>query len=379
MLRSITCLFLLIALTATPAAAQLLAPPLSPTVHADGTLSLALKAPAADSVKASIHLGDTFDLARGEDGTWRADIGPLEPGIYWYAFEVDGTQTNGAAGVDPTDHRQNPGSVHRTVTIPADPPAFYEERDVPRGTLHHHRHRSHVLGDHRSYFVYTPPGYGEQSDRRYPVLYLLHGYSDSEASWSTWGRAGIILDNLIADGAVVPMILVMPRGYVSADESRGDAPTAGAMESAWLTAWVQWGKRLTPRVGEYIVDELVPTIDGSYRTLDEVEHRALAGLSMGGLQALYIGLRNTGRFGSVGAFSSGVFPPTHAWLLEDVVAPSLLWVACGTEDFLYPANKQFIARLEERGITHTTHLTDGGHGWFLWQRYLRDFAGLLFR
>ena len=100
---------------------------------------------------------------------------------------------------------------------------------------------------------------------------------------------------------------------------------------------------------------------------------------MGGLQALYIGLRNTGRFGSVGAFSSGVFPPTHAWLLEDVVAPSLLWVACGTEDFLYPANKQFIARLEERGITHTTHLTDGGHGWFLWQRYLRDFAGLLFR
>ena len=306
-------------------------------------------------------------MESGEDGLWRVDIGPLEPGIYWYTFEIDGTETSGVATADGTDLNQI-ASVHLTFIVPAEEPAFYEERDVPRGVLHQHRHRSDVIGDHRSYFVYTPPGY-QQNDSRYPVLYLLHGYGGSESSWSTWGRVNTILDNLIAEKAVEPMIVVMPRGYVSAAESRGD------------TSWVQWSQRVTPRVGVYVVDELVPLIDESYRTHANVDHRALAGLSMGGGHALYIGLRNTKVFGALGAFSSAVMPPLGDLLLDvpDLEPQSLLWIGCGTEDFLFEANEQFSGKLAARGIEHTAHFVSGGHGWFVWQHFLRDFSGLLFR
>ena len=133
--------------------------------------------------------------------------------------------------------------------------------------------------------------------------------------------------------------------------------------------------------GVYVVDELVPLIDESYRTHANVDHRALAGLSMGGGHALYIGLRNTKVFGALGAFSSAVMPPLGDLLLDvpDLEPQSLLWIGCGTEDFLFEANEQFSGKLAARGIEHTAHFVSGGHGWFVWQHFLRDFSGLLFR
>lgn len=359
---------LLAALLAGPVTAQLFSPPVSPIVQPDRTVSLALMAPAADSVKAMIYLGDTLDMVQGEDGFWRVDVGPLAPGVYYYSFEVDGMATN-----DPANAYQHPSvnsNVHSIVIVPAKEPAFYEEQDVPRGTLHHHRHRSALMGDDRGYLVYTPPGY-DADGRRYPVLYLLHGYGGSEASWSVSGRAGVILDNLITAGEAEPMILVMPRGYAAATQ-----------RAAGDTSWGQWAARTTAGVSAYVTDELIPIIDGSYRTRADADQRALAGLSMGGGQALHIGLRHPQHFAWLGAFSSAVHPAYFDQLLDpDVVRPPsrLFWIGCGRDDFLFEANVEFTKELESRQFDHVVQFTDGGHGWAVWQEYLREFSGRLFR
>ncbi len=352
-----------------PALAQLKDPSISPSVRADRGVALALSAAQADSVKVVGSLpGAPAMMEKGVDGIWRLELGPVEPGFYFYSFEVDGVQM-----IDPSNRdihlSMRPNSS--TLVVPGDKPLFYEERPVSHGTVRIHRHRSKVLGDDRGYLVYTPPHYDQLSIQRYPVLYLLHGYTDTEMSWYATGRAHIIIDNLLAERAAAPMIIVMPFGYPPAKEGDGDG------------SWAEWFGRVTPRFERYIVDELLSRVDREYRTITVAQGRAIAGLSMGGGQALYIGLKHGNTFAWVGGFSSAIFDSLHGPLLENAEELNeelaLLWVGCGRDDFLLRNNKQFIEQLEGQGIRHVAHIGAGAHTWPVWHRYLREFAGLLFK
>ncbi len=349
--------------------AQLQQPPTSPVINPDKTVTFRLTAPKADSV----FLSGSFQknpklMEKGTDGVWSVTVGPVAPELHSYSFVVGGARV-----IDP----QNP-AIHASVVpsaslllMPADPPAPYEERDVPRGTVRYHRHHTATFGDYRGYCVYTPPGYDANPKTRYPVLYLLHGYSDTEETWRTTGRANVILDNLIAEGKAVPMIVVMPYGYATPQPGDGEGQ------------WPDWFGRVTPRFDSYLMRELIPLIEKEYRTKPDGANRAIAGLSMGGGQSLYCGLKNLGTFGYLGAFSSAVYVEVHGNLADDTAAINkalkLFWIGCGTEDFLYESNSGMIGVLEQRGIKHTAHITGGSHEWRLWREYLGEFAVLLFR
>jgi enterochelin esterase-like enzyme len=347
--------------------AQLKEPSISPIVRADGSVALALNAAQADSVKVVGSLpGAPALMEKRADGIWRIELKSVEPGFYFYSFEVDGVQM-----IDPSNRyihlSMRPNTS--TLVVPGERPLFYEERAVQHGTVRIHRHRSKVLADQRGYLVYTPPHYDHLSIERYPVLYLLHGYTDTEMSWYATGRANLILDNLLAERAAAEMIIVMPFGYPPVQEGDGKG------------SWGEWFGRVTPRFERYIVDELVGRIDKEYRTVSIAQGRAIAGLSMGGGQALYIGLKHSDTFSWVGGFSSAVSASLHFPLLQETLNEdlALLWVGCGREDFLYKNNSDFIAQLGSRGIRHVAHIGDGGHEWPVWHRYLREFAGLLFK
>lgn len=363
---------LLLALLPSRGMAQMISPALSPIVHEDRTITFVLLAPEADSVEVITKFREEpFAAVRDTSGLWSVTVGPFAAGIHFYSFEV-----NGVRMIDPQNRWIHVGLTPSTsvVLVPGDEPAFYEERDVPRGTVHVHRHRSSRLGDLRGYQVYTPPGYDGNPTTRYPVLYLLHGYSDTEDSWRVSGRVDVILDNLIADGSAKPMIAVMPFGYAPAQE--GDAEGDGESQ------WPDWFGRVTARLQPYIVDELVGLVDSTYRTRAESGSRAVAGLSMGGGQSLAYGLERSDVFGWVGAFSSAVFEPYHDRLLDadrlntDL---SLLWIGCGRDDFLHGLNMRFIEKMNTLGVRHVAHITEGDHSWPIWHGYLREFVSLLFR
>jgi enterochelin esterase family protein len=247
--------------------------------------------------------------------------------------------------------------------------------DVPRGTVHRHFYRSAVAGDHRDYYVYTPPGYDPAARRTYPVLYLLHGFSDDASAWVTVGRAHVILDNLTARGEAVPMIVVMPLGYAVPELPwRG----FGAFADADLRA------RSLARFREALLGEIVPAVERAYRVDTRRAARAIAGLSMGGAQALTVGLTTPERFAWIGAFSPGglVEPFEKAFPGLDAAAAAAferIWIACGTEDRLVDVARRVRAWLTAKGVRHDGVETPGAHTWMVWRRNLATFLPLLFR
>jgi enterochelin esterase family protein len=351
------------------ASAQLMEPALSPVVNPDRTVILRLRAPQADSVSVQANfLAAPRSMEKSADGIWSVTLGPVEPDIYFYSFIIQGVPM-----IDPSNPLIHPSLAPGSsmVLLPADPPAFYEEKPVPRGRIHLHRHLSTAFGDNRGYCVYTPPDYDRNTKARYPVLYLLHGYSDTEDTWRVTGRANVILDNLIAEGKAVPMIVVMPFGYAP--------PRQGDSEGGWNA----WFARVAPRFEPYLVQELIPLIERDYRVERDAKHRAVAGLSMGGGQSLYFGLKNPDVFGWIGAFSSAVTMDFQGKLLDNPAGLNkqirLLWIGCGKDDFLHRSNTEFIAALTAKGIRHTARISGGKHEWSVWRNYLHEFTPLLFR
>jgi enterochelin esterase family protein len=251
----------------------------------------------------------------------------------------------------------------------------WELNDVSHGVVHHHFYRSAVANDERGYFVYTPPGYNPEAKNVYPVLYLLHGYSDDASGWTAVGRANVILDNLIAQGKAKPMIVVMPLGYGTMDMIR--------------MGWGVWRNTDVrdanfTKFREALLTEVMPKVESEYHVIKDRDSRAIAGLSMGGAESLLTGLNNLDRFAWIGAFSAGGLPDPF-----DKDFPSLdgranqklkvLWVACGTEDRLITANRNFRDWLKQKGVQHTDIETPGMHTWMVWRRNLSEFAPLLFR
>jgi enterochelin esterase-like enzyme len=279
--------------------------------------------------------------------------------------------------IDPSNPLLKPNllDTENAVHVPGPASLPWELNDVPHGEIHHHFYKSAVAGDDRDYYVYTPAGYDPSAQRTYPVLYLLHGFSDDASGWTAVGRASVILDNLIAQGKAKPMIVVMPLGY-------------GTMEMIRV-GWDAWShpelrKQNFDKFRQALLQEIMPRVESEYRITKDRNARAIAGLSMGGSESLLTGLNNLDKFAWIGAFSSGGMPEDFQATFPSLDARAnqqlrLLWVACGTEDNLIEINREFREWLKNKGVHHTDIETPGAHTWMVWRRNLAEFAGLLFR
>jgi len=348
------------------------APVFSPEVHADGSVTFRFRAPNAKEVKVDLEGAEAIALHRDDQDIWSATTATMHPDYYGYSFFVDGVHL-----IDPSNPLLRPNLLHteNAVHVPGPASLPWELNDVPHGEIHHHFYKSAVAGDNRDYYVYTPAGYDPSAQRAYPVLYLLHGFSDDASGWTAVGRANVILDNLIAQGKAKPMIVVMPLGY-------------GTMEMIRV-GWDAWShpelrKQNFDKFRQALLQEVMPRTESEYRVTRDRNARAIAGLSMGGSESLLTGLNNLDKFAWIGAFSSGGIPDDFQSAFPSLDAKAnqqlrVLWIACGTEDRLIEVNRSLREWLKTRGVQHTDIETSGAHTWMVWRRNLAEFAGLLFR
>ena len=355
----------------------------SPEVAADRRVTFRLLAPEAKAVTVSGDFGSDAGMRKGEDGVWSVTVGPLDPEMYVYYFTVDGIRLT-----DPNNPQVKTGYVTTTttslVTVPGNGPAFYDIQDVPHGEIRTLLYRSKSNGVTRELNVYVPPGYDQERNRRYPVLYLLHGFANDHHSWHRYGRANDILDSLLAKGAIAPFLVVMPLGYGGA-QVNGDG-TGIASEGSG-------GVRGDPALYERdLLEDIIPMVDGKYRTIPDRKQRAIVGFSMGGGQAGRYGLRHLETFSTVGIMSAGLGgggnaaapggDPVAALAADPAKANKqidLLWIACGKDDAAMKGAMALHEALGKAGIEHTFLETEGAHHWRVWRRYLRDLAPLLFK
>jgi enterochelin esterase family protein len=348
-------------------------PPRSPEVGADRTVTFRFRAPNAREVLLAREGTTTRQpMLKDAEGVWSVTTGPLEPDLYGYTFVADGVTL-----ADPSNPVMKPNLRTQSSMVHVPGPGLpWEVAAVPRGQVHRHFYRSRVVGDDRDFYVYTPPGYDPHATTRYPVLYLLHGYSDGADAWTAVGRAHVILDNLIAQGRAKPMLVVMPLGYGILDPFTG-----------YLFADVPRRLRNFDGFRQALLTEVVPEVETGYKVATDPGSRAITGLSMGGAESLLVGLNALDRFAWVGGFSAGGFGAREEDLNPyfpnlDASANSrlrLLWIACGTEDGLIDVNRRFRQFLDARGVKHTAVETPGAHTWLVWRRYLATLVPMLFR
>ena len=349
------------------------APIVSPEVHADGSVTFRLRDPNAVEVKLGLEgVAEPLPMKKDDRDGWSVTTAPLVPDYYGYEFIADGVRM-----LDPSNHLLVPNLLTpgNAVHVPGPLSLPWELNDVPHGEVHHHFYKSAVAGDDRDYYVYTPPGYDPAAKKTYPVLYLLHGYSDDASGWTSVGHANVILDNLIAQGKAKPMIVVMPLGY----------GTMEMIQHSWAS-WSHTDLRDTNfrKFSEALLTEVMPRVESEYRITKDRNARAIAGLSMGGSESLLTGLNNLDKFSWIGAFSSGGIPEDFQKDFPALDAKAnqqirLLWIACGTEDHLITVNRSFREWLKTKGVKTTEIETPGMHTWMVWRRNLAEFAGLLFR
>ncbi len=349
------------------------APPLvSPDVHSDGSVTFRFHAPNAKGVKLDLEGTEPQAMLKDDQGMWSITTAPLSPDYYGYSFIADDVRL-----IDPSNPVLVPNllATASAVHVPGPSSLPWELNDVPHGEIHHHFYRSTVAGDDRDYYVYTPAGYQRSGKRQYPVLYLLHGFSDDASGWTAVGHANVILDNLIAQGKAKPMIVVMPLGY----------GTMKFVRLGW-DAWSHADLRDThfKKFTEALLTEVMPQVEAEYRITKDRNSRAIAGLSMGGSESLLTGLNHLDKFSWIGAFSSGGIPEDFEKDFPSLDAksnpqPHLLWIACGTEDHLITINRDLRRWLKSKGVKATEIETPGMHTWMVWRRNLAEFSQLLFR
>jgi enterochelin esterase family protein len=322
-------------------------------------------------------------MTKGGNGLWEVTTKPLLPGFHYYAISVDGFPAN------------DPGSrvffaAQKEVSgleVPGPESKFFAVKDVPHGTVRSEWYFSRLTGRSRRIYVYTPPGY-DQSKLHYPVLYLQHGFGEDEAGWSDQGHENFILDNLIAAHKVKPMIIVNENGmtgvhYDLPPPKPGVKPTTTTSQQV---ADFFMGERYAV-FDSIVATELIPFIDANFRTIPDRDHRALAGLSMGGAQALRIGLNHIDKFAYLGAFSPAISITDTTKNYDGMLADSakvnrqlrLLWLGIGTDDFLHDPVEQSHVTLQKAGIAHVWVESSGAHVWTVWRTYLADFVPRLFQ
>lgn len=368
------------------------APPqfVSPDVLPNRRVAFRIYAPQARAIRLAASdipgVGRDTQLVKGEQDVWEITLGPLDAGAYRYNFTVDGVAT-----IDPRNPAisESNNNVWSLVTVPGS--EVFDTRAVPRGAVAEVTYNSTALGKYRRMHVYTPPGY-ESGGGRYPVFYLLHGAGDNDDSWSSVGRAGFILDNLIAAKQARPMIVVMPAGHTS----RGPGSAIGRAAT-----------------NEFVTDfttAVMPYIEKHYRVLTDRANTAIAGLSMGGGHTLNIAVPQLERFAYIGVYSSGLLgafpapdaaaapaaaaPPSsppltaaefekmHAAKLDDAGLKKglrLLWFATGKEDRLLPTTQATVDLFKKHGFAPVFKESPGGHTWLNWRNYLVEFTPQLFQ
>lgn len=366
------------------------APLKSPEIHVDNTATFRLYAPKAVKVEVAgdFLYADTVttvgEMKEGKGGVWEYTTPePLQSELYSYSFIVDGQKM-----LDPSNVfiSRDVATLTNIFIVGGGRGDLYAVKDVPHGTVSRVWYNSPSLGMQRRMTVYTPAGY-EKSNKKYPVLYLLHGMGGDEEAWIALGRTAQILDNLIAAGKAEPMIVVMPNGNVSQEAAPGETP--GRMDQPVFNL---------PKTMEGTMEQTFPDImkfvESTYRVKKQKSARAIAGLSMGGFHSLHISKEYPDKFDYVGLFSAAILPTDHAKMqnvpevYQDIEAklqkqfknpPALYWIGIGRDDFLYSSNKDFRQLLDKLHCPYTYFETGEGHIWRNWRIYLSEFVPLLFK
>lgn len=354
-----------------------------PRINSDLSVTFRVQADQASKVQLLMELGQsTYDMTKGEDGFWQVTTKPLLPGFHYYAIAVDGFSAN------------DPGSrvffaARKEVSgleVPGPESDFFAAKDVPHGTLRSMWYLSKTTGQTRRIVVYTPPGY-DQSAARYPVLYLQHGYGEDETGWGDQGHENFILDNLIAAHKAVPMIIVNENGLPDLSFNPIPPPRPGEKPHPVEEIARAFMNEKYAMLERIISGELVAFIDSHFRTVPDREHRAIAGLSMGGAQALRIGLNHLNQFAYIGAFSPAIAISDTSKDYDGTLSEPqklnrqlrLLWIGIGTDDFLFAPVRESHETLEKAGVRHVWVTSSGSHVWTVWRKYLADFAPRLFQ
>jgi enterochelin esterase-like enzyme len=354
-------------------------PPAWPTtvVNPDKSITFRLNYPTAKQVSvATDALLQNLAMTQGPDGVWTATTPPLAPEYYGYTFVVDGVKI-----LDPLNRNTHVNFVdlYSDILVPGTPPEPWELTNIPHGDVTRHLFTTHIglhyPDDQTAYVVYTPPGYDAKRKGGYPVLYLLHGFSDTEDGWTLTGRANLMLDRMLAEGKIVPMIVVMPRGYGDFDVVSPVRPTGAA--------GVEINDRNITLFGKTLTDEIIPSVEREYNVAKGRENRAIAGLSMGGQESTTLGLTHPELFAWVGGMSSAVPRSDYDAHFPGLDAKKanlwLLWIACGTDDRLITPNRAFVAWAKQKGLPVSAVETPGAHTFVVWRDDLLAFAPLLFR
>jgi enterochelin esterase family protein len=357
-----------------------------PRVDAQGRVQVRIKAPEATKVKLNFWSGPKVDMEKQPDGYWGYTTGPLVPGLHYYVINVDGADLS-----DPGSRAYFGGSRYvSAVEVPEPGSTYYSIQEVPHGQVRDVWYHSQVTGSWRHAMVYLPPDYDAKPKQRYPVLYLQHGGGEDETGWIRQGRANFILDNLIASGDARPMIVVMAYGYARRAGQAAPEVTPGASAQA-----ARAREDMAQTFEDDVTQALIPFVDRTYRTLSDRDHRAMAGLSMGGFQTFRITLDHLDLFSHIGGFSgiggmmddrkfdpktdfNGAFADPAAFAKK----VHLLYFGVGTAE-----PERFVSRiralhsaLSDAGVAHVYWESPGtDHEWQTWRRNLKDFAARLFR
>ena len=387
------CAFLATLLISPSASAQRSGPQgpqvVSPEVSAERKITFRILAPNVQAVKVGggdiPGIATNGVMAKGTNGVWEVTVGPVNPGAYRYNFNVDGLSV-----IDPRSAAisESNNNVWSLVQVPG--AEFMDTLDVPHGAVAAVTYYSKALGKFRRMHVYTPPGY-EKGKGKFPVFYLLHGAGDSDDAWTSVGRAGNILDNLIAAGRAKPMVVVMPAGHTRTGPTpRPAAPPTGTPAQLPKDEFTQ-----------DFESDILPHVEKKYRVYTDRKNRAIAGLSMGGAQTLNIGIPNLEKFAYLGVYSSGVFgiagggrganrnapqgpsfEERHAAILDNAKLKKglkLFWFATGKDDFLVETSRKTVEMFQKHNFDVVYKETEGAHTWDKWREYLNEFAPKLFQ
>ena len=350
----------------------------SPEVSAERKVTFRILAPKAESVRLAssgdipgIGFAQAKEMTKGSNGVWEVSVGPLPPGAYRYSFNVDGVIV-----IDPRNPKTSESNENTWSLFYLPGADWMDTKDVPHGAVSVVTYWSSALKRFRRLHVYTPPGY-ESGEGKYPVFYLLHGAFDSDASWSTVGRAGFILDNLIAAGKAKPMVVIMPHGH---------------------TGPFSFGTPFSDAFETEFIGDIMPQMEKRYRVHTDRAHRAMAGLSMGGAQTLNLGIPHLDQFSYLGVYSSGIFgiagapggspPPGPSFeeknkdILDNTKLKEglkLFWFATGKDDFLVGTTRATVEMFKQHQFQVIYKETDGAHTWDNWRQYLNEFVPQLFK
>lgn len=340
----------------------------SPIVHPMGNVTFNLKADNAKKVEFSSQFTTgLLPMTQNSAGIWSITLKPEKPNIYPYNFIVDGVAISDPANIEVFPNEQFKASL---LQMPSKD-ALYMCNDVPHGTVTHCIYNSQTLSSPRPLLVYTPAEY-KAGDKKYPVFYLVSGTTDTEETWFKVGKVNMILDNLIAQGKAEPMIVVMPYGNMMCGTPMPSSMQAAEMYSIFANE---------------LTNDIMPYVEANYRTVNDKEHRAIAGFSRGGGQSLFAGFSNLDKFAYIGSYSAYLTPAVMDKYFEDFSKNpqqinnkmKLLWCGVGSSDFLYNDAKTFMEFLTEKNINYKQLITDGGHTWMNARHYLAETLQLYFK